>query len=85
MFFYDFCVGISDSDDLSLLDHIELFVVGHKLDAAVLIADDALRSAVKLLSVVAKTTFDEFHLLNSKMHGHSGARFNIVDVDKFGF
>ena len=84
MLLHDVGVGVSDADSLTLLDNIELFVKGHHLDTAILVADDALGHAIEAASVVSSALANHADRVHSEVHVDARAWLQLRHGDEDG-
>ena len=82
MLLNDMGVGISDADESTLLDNVELLVEGHHLDAAILVTNNALGNSVEIASIVPSTLADHSHRVHLEVHVDTGAWLQLRHRDE---
>ena len=80
----DVGVGVADANDCTFAHHIELLVKGHHLNAAILVADEALGHAVQRATVISTTLADDLDRVHAQVHVDARARLQLAHRDEDG-
>ena len=84
MLLNDVGMGVSDADNLTFLDNVELIVKGHHLDTTILVTDDALGHSIEAASIVSSALANHADRVHSEVHVDARAWLQLRHGDEDG-